>query len=504
LATLQGELEERKAKIRRLFDANIIGIFLWDVEGRILEANDAFLRIIQYDREDLAAGRVRWADLTPPEWRDDTVRRVTEVMSTGSAQPREKEYFRKDGGRVPVLIGGAAVGEEPQQGIAFVVDLSERKRAEQELRASEARFRTFVDHATDALMLHREDGTIVDVNRQACESLGYSRDELIGMSPLDIDPDADKALMKRIRARLDAAEIVSFESRHRRKDGSLFPVEIRVREFRQGGQRFGLSLIRDITERKGAEAEAREGERRYREMQMELAHANRVATMGQLTASIAHEVKQPIAATVSNAQAALRWLGRHPPHLEEVRQALAHIVQDGKRAGDVVGRIRDLIKKAPPREDRLDINEAAREVIELTRGEAAKNGVQVRTQLADGLPLIQGDRVQLQQVMLNLIINAMEAMRGVGDGPRELLISTGTSDIGDVRVAVRDSGPGLTPAALERLFEPFYTTKPGGLGLGLSICRSIIEAHGGRLWASANVPRGAIFQFTLPVHQAHT
>jgi C4-dicarboxylate-specific signal transduction histidine kinase len=225
--------------------------------------------------------------------------------------------------------------------------------------------------------------------------------------------------------------------------------------------------------------------------------------MGQLTASIAHEVKQPIAATVSNAQAALRWLEGQPPDLEEVRQALAHIVQDGKRAGDVVGRTRDLIKKAPPREDRLDINEAVREVIELTRGEAAKNGVSVQTELAERLPLIQGDRVQLQQVMLNLIINAVEAMSGVSDGPRELLISTGTSDTGDVHVAVRDSGPGLTPAAPERLFEPFYTTKPGGLGLGLSICRSIIEAHGGRLWVSANVPRGASFQFMLPVHPGH-
>jgi signal transduction histidine kinase len=186
-----------------------------------------------------------------------------------------------------------------------------------------------------------------------------------------------------------------------------------------------------------------------------------------------------------------------------VRQALAHIVQDGKRAGDVVGRIRDLIKKAPPREDRLDINEAVREVIELTRSEAAKSGVQVCTELADRLPLIQGDRVQLQQVMLNLIINAVEAMSGASDGPRELLISTGASDAGDVRVAVRDSGPGLTPASLERLFEPFCTTKPGGLGLGLSICRSIIEAHSGRLWVSANVPRGATFQFTLPVHPGH-
>ncbi len=498
LATLHGELEAREAKIRQLFEANIIGIFVWDVEGRILEANEAFLRIIQSNREDLVAGRVRWSELTPAEWRDDTARRVTEVMTTGGAQPREKEYFRKDGSRVPVLVGGAAISEQQDQGIAFVVDLSERKRAEQELRASEARFRTFVDHATDALMLHREDGTIVDVNRQACESLGYSRDELIGMSPLDIDPDADEALMKWIRGRLDNGEIVSFESRHRRRDGTVFPVEIRVREFGQGGQRFALSLVRDITDRKRAEAEARESERRYQEMQMELAHANRVATMGQLTASIAHEVKQPIAATVTNAQAALRWLGCQSPDLEEVRQALTHIVQDGMRAGDVVGRIRDLIKKAPPREDRLEINPVIREVIELTRGEAVKNGVSVQTELAEGLPLIQGDRVQLQQVMLNLIINAVEAISGVSEGSRELLISSGKAGTDDVRVVVRDSGPEVPATDLDRLFEPFYTTKPGGLGLGLSICRSIIQTHGGRFWASPNSPRGAIFQFTLP------
>jgi PAS domain S-box-containing protein len=375
LARLHGEIEQREAMIRRLVDANIVGIFVWDAEGRILEANDAFLRLIQYDREDLVAGRVRWTDLTPPEWRDDTARRVVEVTTTGTVQPREKEYFRKDGSRVPVLVGGVAVGGEPRQAIAFVLDLTERKRAE---------------------------------------------------------------------------------------------------------------------------AEARESERRYREMEMDLAHANRVATMGQLTASIAHEVKQPIAATVTNAQAALRWLGCQPPNLEEVRQALAHIVQDGIRAGDVVGRVRDLIKKAPPREDRLEINPAIREVIELTHGEAVKNGVSVQTELADGLPLIQGDRVQVQQVMLNLIINAVEAISGPSEGPRELLITSGKAGTDDVHVAVRDSGPGVPATDLERLFEPFYTTKPGGLGLGLSICRSIIQTHGGRFWASANSPRGAIFQFTLP------
>jgi PAS domain S-box-containing protein len=216
----------------------------------------------------------------------------------------------------------------------------------------------------------------------------------------------------------------------------------------------------DITERKRAEAEVREGERRYRAVEMELAHANRVATMGQLSASIAHEVNQPIAAAITNAHSALRWLGARPPDLEEVRQALGRIVRDGNRAGDVIGRIRDLIRKAPPRKDGLEINEAILEVIALTRGEVVKNGVSVQTQLAEGLPLIQGDRVQLQQVILNLIVNAVEAMSGVDEGSRELLISTGKAELDGVLVAVRDSGPGLAPASPERLFGAFYTTKP--------------------------------------------
>jgi signal transduction histidine kinase/GAF domain-containing protein len=261
-----------------------------------------------------------------------------------------------------------------------------------------------------------------------------------------------------------------------------------------------VGTVMDITQRKRAEAEARESERRYREMQMELAHGNRLATMGQLTASVAHEVNQPIAATVTNAQAALRWLTRRPPDLEEAGQALARIVRDGSRAGDVIGRIRGLIKKASPRKDPLEINNAIREVIELTHSEALKNGVSVRTDLADGLPLIDGDRVQLQQVVLNLILNAVQAVGTVPEGAREVLITTSHAEPSGVLVGVKDSGPGLAPASLERVFEPFYTTKPGGLGMGLSICRSIIEAHGGRLWAEANVPCGAIFYFTGPAH----
>jgi PAS domain S-box-containing protein len=364
-----------QSKIRCLVNSNIIGICIWDVEGRIIEANEAFLHIVGYGRGDLASGRLRWTELTPSEWREADEQALSELAANGICKPFEKEYFRKDGSRVPVLVGAALLEERRDEDVAFVLDLTERKRAE---------------------------------------------------------------------------------------------------------------------------AQARESERRYHEAQMELAHANRVATMGQLTASIAHEVKQPIAATVSNAQAGLRWLIREPPDLEEVRQALACIAKDGKRAGDVVGRIRDLIQKAPPRKDRFDLNGAIREVIELTRSEAMKNGVLVQTELTDNLPLIDGDRVQLQQVMLNLIVNAVEAMSGLTEGPRELLISAGKAEMGGVLVTVRDSGPGLAPAALERLFEAFYTTKPNGLGMGLSICRSIIEAHHGRLWATANSPDGAVFQFTLP------
>src|SRR6476620_5590232 len=236
-----------------------------------------------------------------------------------------------------------------------------------------------------------------------------------------------------------------------------------------------------------------------REAQTELAHVNRVTTMGELAASIAHELNQPIAATVTNADAALRWLGSQPPNLAEVRAALGRIVQDGDRASEVIGRIRALIKKAPPRKDGMEINEAILEVIALTRGEVVKNGVSLQTQLAEGLPLIQGDRVQLQQAILNLIINAIEAMSGISQKSRELLIGTRKDASGAVLVAVQDSGPGLKPESLDHLFDAFYTTKPGGMGMGLSICRSIVEDHGGRIWASRAAGPGATVQFTLPV-----
>ena len=380
-ARLYSDLAEREAKIRRLVDANIIGICIWEFEGRILEANDAFLHIVGYDREDLVSGRLSWRGLTPSEWRDLHQRHWTpELRMTGTVRPVEKEYFRKDGSRVPVLIGMASFDATANKGVSFVLDLTERKRME---------------------------------------------------------------------------------------------------------------------------AKARESDRRYHEVQLQLEHANRVAMMGHLSTSIAHEVNQPIAATVTNANAAFRWLDRQPPDLEEVRQALARIVRDAVRAGEVISRIRNLIKKSPPRNDCLEINEAVHEVIGLTSGEVVKHDISVFTDLATGLPLIEGDRVQLQQVILNLVMNAVEAMSGVSSRARQLRISTRTTEAGEVLVTVEDSGPGLAAPNAERVFDAFYTTKPAGLGMGLSICRSIIEAHGGRLWVTANLPRGAIFQFTVPAHSGN-
>ena len=238
------------------------------------------------------------------------------------------------------------------------------------------------------------------------------------------------------------------------------------------------------------------------EAQVDLAHVNRITTIGRLTASIAPEVTQPIAAIVTNAQAARHFLNRRPPDLDEVREALGCIVTEAYRASDVIYRIRGLLNETPPKRERAEINGAIRDVLELTRGEATKNGVSVRTQFAEPSPVVQADRAQLEQVILNLIINAFEAMISMRSGARELLICTEKSDSNGALVAVRDSGPGLDLETVDRLFEAFYTTKVQGMGIGLAICRSIIQAHGGRLWARANVPCGAIFQFTLPAHTA--
>jgi len=253
-----------------------------------------------------------------------------------------------------------------------------------------------------------------------------------------------------------------------------------------------VGTVIDATERKRAEEALREA-------QAELAHVTRVTTLGEMTASIAHEINQPLAAVVNNASACLRWLAGQVPNLEEARQSAALIIADGHRAGEIISRIRALAKKAPPQKDWVNINETILEVIALARSEVEGNRVSLQTQLSDDVPLIVGDRIQLQQVILNLITNAIEAMSGVGERPRVVQVGSSKDESQGVRITVRDSGTGLDPKSLDHLFTAFYTTKPQGMGMGLAISRSIIEAHGGRLWAVPNDGAGATFQFTLDV-----
>ena len=359
------------------------------------------------------------------------------------------------------------------------------------LRESEARFRTFVDFAADAFMLHDEDAIIVDVNRQACESLGYAREELIGMTPGDFDAELGADALRRVRERLAAGEIVTLETQHRRKDGTVFPVEVRGRQIRLGDREFAITLTRDITERRRAE-----GERdRLRQAQAELARISRFTTMGELTASLAHEIKQPIAAAVTNASTCIRWLARTPPDLAEAREAAARILQDSTRAAQIIDRVRALFKKDASRREPVDVNAIVRETVTLLRSEAARHSVAIQVELASDLPRVEADRVQLQQVLVNLMLNGIEAMN---DAPGELSVASRRGPRGELVVAVSDEGVGLPGGRADNIFDAFFTTKPHGTGMGLTISRSIVESHGGRLWATAREGRGTTFQVALP------
>ncbi|WP_429574130.1 PAS domain-containing sensor histidine kinase [Paraburkholderia sp. UCT70] len=510
-ALLQKANEDQRYQVQFLntiTDNASSALYMVDPTGLGTFVNPALERITGYRADELMGHVVH--DKIHHTKPDGSPYPVRECPLTGASRHRktvcgEDLFVRKDGTFFPVRYTASPIFRE-DRAVGTVIefqDLTEAKAAERALRDSEELKRRIIESSTDCIKVLDLSGKLLFMSSGGQQLLEIDDLEpYLNISWIDFWQPEDRPRISEAVAAARAGGIGRFQGFCPSAKGEPRWWDVITTPIcnAHGQPEQLLSVSRDITQRKRAEEEARESERRYREVQTELAHANRVATMGQLAASIAHEVNQPIAATVTNAQAGLQWLSSQPPHVEEVRQALDRIMKDANRAGDVIGRIRALIKKAPPRKDRVDINEAIREVLELTRGAANKSDASVQTQLADGLPLIEGDRVELQQVLLNLVINAIEAMSGVSDGVRELRISTGTADAGCVLVAVRDSGPGFTADSAEHVFAPFYTTKPTGLGMGLSICRSIIEAHGGRLWASANVPRGAVFQFTVPVY----
>jgi len=750
---LYADLEAREAKIRRLVDANVMGIFVWNLEGKIVEANEALLRMLEYSREDLVSGRMRWTDLTPGEWRDRDGRALAELKEVGSVQPYEKEFFRKHGSRVPVLVGAAVFEQGGNEGLAFVLDLSEQKRAAEALRESEARLQAFFEHtpsliflkdrqsrylyvnkeftrvfciteeqirrkkddeifsaeqaaafqaddrkvldagvpmefeevalqedglhthivqkfplfnaegeiyavagiatditerkkeesarryseerhrvvvetANDAVITADESGAIRFANPATMKIFGYDPPELIGKPLTVLMPEFmrqahENGFRRYLATGQRHINWQGTELTGLRKNGQEFPVEVSLGEVTMNGHHVFTGFIRDISERKHAEEALRRSEaylaqaqglahvgswvwevagrkavylseewyrvcgfdpqggmptweerlqrvhpedrakwqaaldraiaeksdydvefrilpprtavryvhsvgrpvlgpsgelvqylgmamdvtehkraeeerERLLQAQADLAHINRVSTMGELTASLAHEIKQPISAAVTDAKTCLRWLSRDQPDLAEAQEAASRLVRDITRASDIISRIGSLFKKDVLQRESVDVNEVIQELIALLRGEAARYSISIHGDLTSGLPQIMADRVQLQQVLMNVMLNGIEAMKGVGT-PGKLTVRSQQDENRQILVSVADTGVGLHPEQAEQIFKAFFTSKPQGTGMGLPISRSIIESHGGRLWATANSGPGATFQFTLPI-----
>lgn len=744
-ARLYRGLAEREARIRRLVDHNIVGIAIWHADGRILDINDAFLRIVGYDREEMISGAVRWTDLTPPEWHARDAQALQNLTVEGEVPAHEREYIRKDGSRVPVLAAGAIFEDAPDEGVGFILDLTELKRADDALRESERQSRLIVENIPGLVALLTAHGDIEVVNRQLFEYFGRTLDELrqwdrndtihpedlpdvvdvftraiaagspyetvqrfrradgvyrwftnrgfpvldtagrvtrwcVLLTDIDERKRAEEALAaseRNLRLIIDTIPAMAWsarsdgsadyfnqrfldfagfaperakdwgwtaavhpddlseltevwrrivasgapgaaEARLRRYDGAyrwflfranplrdenghivrwygvntdiddrkqaeaglrraydsfadaqrlsrtgnftadiladehtwstelyrIFGMEpgtrIRVQAVRDrihpddlpafdtsfahalagadfdlvfrihtpagelkhvhavgrltellAGRPMVIGAIQDVTERKLAEDALNRA-------RSDLAHVARVTTLSTLTASIAHEVNQPLSGVITNASTCLRILDADPPNVETARETARRIIRDGNRAADVVTRLRALFSKKEFTLEPLDLNDATREVIALTLSDLQRNRVVLQSELAEDLPLVIGDRVQLQQVVLNLLRNASDAMVHVDDRPRQVLVRTEREEGDRVRVIVRDAGVGIARDHIEKLFEPFHTTKSGGMGIGLSISRSIVERHRGRLWAEPNDGPGATFAFALP------
>lgn len=481
----------------------------WERDYRTMRVmlSDEASRIFGVEPVDMPQWHGRWLSLIHPDDRARTAAAVEAVLQGGPRYDVEYRVVRPNGELRMVHSQGDVVWDESGHAVrqfGVMQDITDLWRTEEDLRGSEARFRTFVDRAADAFFLMDEQLAVIDVNRQACEGLGYTREELIGMHPADFDAALEEQSISGLAERARAGETITFETRHRRRDGTVFPVEIRSGTFRQGDRLFYLALARDITERKLAEERLRQQDHALQTSRAELAHVSRLTTLGELTSSIAHEVSQPLGAMITSAGACARWLAAEPPNIAEARATLDNIAADGRRAREVIGRIRALTKRQIVRKQDVDINRELVEVLALTEHESRTHGIVRRTELDRTLPCVPGDRIQLQQVLINLILNAIEAMSAIEDRPRLLTILSRRDSPDAVLVEVRDTGTGLDPRSIHQVFEAFYTTKEEGLGIGLSISRSIVEAHGGRLWASVNKPHGAVFLLTLPAAEGQS
>src|ERR1700747_2132318 len=496
----QERLQQSEQRWQTAFENSAIGIMMRDRTDRFFAANRAFRDMLGYTESELY--QLCQLDVTYEEDRELSLELIGELWE-GKRQhfQTEKRYRRKDSKLVWVrnnvtLVPGTG-GVAPFL-FTIVEDITERKKEESERRYIEQRYRVMVETASDAVVCMDDGGATLLANPATTKVFGYDPAELIGKPLTVLMPEYLRKLHEDGLRRYSATgqrhiNWQGTELTGLRKNGQEFPVEISFGELTVDRHRIFTGFVRDISERKQAE----ELRASLHATQLELAQVSRLTTMGELAASIAHEVNQPLTAVTNNANACLRLLARHNLEPEVLRRALEEIVGDGSRASAVIARIRAFIKKASTEKSELDINEVIQEVLALARRELSENRVLLEPQLTKALPPVLADRVQLQQVLLNLIMNGIAAMTAVTDQPRTLWVQSGVDESGDVMVRVRDSGSGLGSEG-DRVFTPFFTTKANGMGMGLSISRSLVESHGGRLWATPNSPNGAIFSFTLP------
>ena len=495
LKLAQEELQKRNTSLDQLFEQAPEAVVVLTTDDRIVRVNKEFTRMFGYEPDEVLQRPLN--DLIVPEVHTESSKAYTHLLKDGGRVEVETVRRRKDGTEIDVSLLAISVRTTSGQQVvnyAIYRDITERKRTEERLRESEARFQAMADTAPVLIWMTGTDGLCNYFNKPWLEFRGRTMEQEVGTGWMEgVHPDDVQGCFDSFLPAYHARKPFSMEYRLKRADSEYrWVIESGIPRYTGGGEFAGyIGSNIDVTELKRAETESQ----RLRQLEADLARINRVSMMGELAASLAHEIKQPIAAALMDAKSCLRWLRRETPHVSEGCEAALRMINDATRAAEVIERVRSLYKLEASDRKLLDVNEIIREMIILLHDKAVLNSISIRTELASGLPLIRADRVQLQQVLMNLVLNGIEAMNEVRG---ELAVTSKRTDDDQVLISVTDSGIGLPDEEGGRIFEAFFTTKAQGTGMGLSISRKIIESHGGRLWACANTGRGATFQFTLP------